>query len=152
MMRGGFEPTYRAGQVPRLALWSLGRHPVLPYVGWAIVAFVFVSMATTALYGAIELYIRSEIAKGIAGVPRGTSPAENTKSHPQRPFRSKLIAVCGRFGPDYMANIAALRKLASDPAHLAKLTEAQRNTEADNGIALDNMIVRVLSADDPDQI
>jgi hypothetical protein len=62
------------------------RHHWWPYVGWAIVAFVFVSMALPALYGALELYIRSEIAKGIAGAPRGESPAENNQAHPQRPL------------------------------------------------------------------
>jgi hypothetical protein len=31
------------------------RHPWWPYVGWAIVAFVFVSMVGTAIYGAVAL-------------------------------------------------------------------------------------------------
>ena len=62
------------------------RHHSWPYVGWAIAAFVFVSMAGTALYGAMELHIRSEIAKGIAGVARGTTPSENNQAHPQRPL------------------------------------------------------------------
>jgi hypothetical protein len=58
------------------------RHHWWPYVGWAIAAFVFVAMAGTALYGALELHIRSEIAKGIAGVQRGASPAENSQGAP----------------------------------------------------------------------
>jgi hypothetical protein len=65
------------------------RHHWWPYVGWAIVAFVFVSMAAPALYGAVELYIRSEIAKGIAGAPRGASPTENNPAHPQRPLSAE---------------------------------------------------------------
>jgi hypothetical protein len=62
------------------------RHHGWQYVGWAIVAFVFVSMAIPAIYGAIELHIRTEIAKGIAGAPRDASPAENNPAHPQRPL------------------------------------------------------------------
>lgn len=65
------------------------RHHWWPYVGWGIAGFVFASMAGTALYGAAELYIRSEIAKGIAGVSRGASPAENNQAHPQRPLVSE---------------------------------------------------------------
>jgi hypothetical protein len=43
-------------------------------------------MVWTAGYGLVELHIRSEIAKGIAGVTRGESPAENNQAHPQRPM------------------------------------------------------------------
>jgi hypothetical protein len=62
------------------------RHPAWPYIGWAIVAFVIVSIGGTALWGYTQLYIRSEIAKGVAGVERGTSPSENNQAHPQRPL------------------------------------------------------------------
>jgi hypothetical protein len=62
------------------------RHHGWLYVGWGIVAFVFAAMAVPAIYGAIELHIRTEIAKGVAGAPRGASPAENNPDHPQRPL------------------------------------------------------------------
>ena len=62
------------------------RHKVVPVVGWIVVGLCFISVSVTALYGATELYIRSEIAKGIAGIPRNSSPAENTPLRPQRPL------------------------------------------------------------------
>lgn len=64
------------------------RHHWWPYVGWATFALAFVSMAGTAIYGAAEFYIRTEIAKGLAGVPRG-APDENSPGRAQRPLTVK---------------------------------------------------------------
>lgn len=61
------------------------RHHWWPYVGWGIFALSFVAMSGIGLYGAGELYIRREIAKGIAGVPRNT-PDENNLRKPQKPL------------------------------------------------------------------
>jgi len=65
------------------------RHHWWPYVGWAIAGIVFASMAGAAIIGYVELYIRTEIAKGITGVERGSSPAENDQGRPQRPLSSQ---------------------------------------------------------------
>jgi hypothetical protein len=62
------------------------RHKIVPVVGWIVVGICFVSIVFTAGFGATEIYIRSEIAKGVAGIPRGASPAENNQEKPQRPL------------------------------------------------------------------
>ena len=62
------------------------RHPRWAVIGWIAAGAFFTAIAATVLWGAGELYIRSEIAKGIAGVPRGASPAEKIPVKPQRPL------------------------------------------------------------------
>jgi hypothetical protein len=51
------------------------RHPIVPIVAWISVALCIASVVITAGYGAIEIYIRQEVAKGLTGVPRGTPDA-----------------------------------------------------------------------------
>jgi hypothetical protein len=58
------------------------RHKIVPVVGWVVVGICFVSIFVTAGYGAVEIYIRTEIARGIAGIPRNSSPAGSTPSRP----------------------------------------------------------------------
>jgi hypothetical protein len=65
--------------VQRQAFW--------PYLGWIVFGLCFTAMVATVSYGAIELHIRREIAKGIAGVPRNT-PDANAPDRPQRPLYS----------------------------------------------------------------
>jgi hypothetical protein len=55
------------------------RHPRWPIIGWIAAGCFFTAIAATTIWpqpctiwGVIELYIRTEIAKGIAGVPRNT--------------------------------------------------------------------------------
>jgi hypothetical protein len=51
------------------------RHPWWPYVGWSVFAVCLTAIILVPTYGAIELYIRTQIAKGVSGVPRSSSPA-----------------------------------------------------------------------------
>jgi hypothetical protein len=53
-------------------------------------------------------------------------------------FRAKMIALCSKLGPSYMATMAALRK---------KVTEANEDSSP-----TDSMFVKIRSADDPDRI
>jgi len=48
------------------------RQPWWPYVGYTIALIFFGFAATMVGYGALELYIRKEIAKGVSGLPRDT--------------------------------------------------------------------------------
>jgi hypothetical protein len=66
------------------------RHHAWPYVGWAIFAVSLVCMVGVAGYGAAELFIRKEIAKGIAGVPRESSPGNPIL---QKPINTKAISI-----------------------------------------------------------
>jgi hypothetical protein len=67
------------------------RYPIIPVVGWICFAACFAAVIVTAGYGAAEIYIRTEIARGIAGVPRGT-PDENNPNRPQRPLLANTDA------------------------------------------------------------
>jgi hypothetical protein len=58
----------------------------LPTIGWIAATICFVSVLVTAGYGAIEIYIRQEIAKGITGIPRNTPESPN---RPQQPAYSQ---------------------------------------------------------------
>jgi hypothetical protein len=42
------------------------RHPWWPYIGWSVFGLCFTAMIVTAGYGAIEIYVRTQIDKGIA--------------------------------------------------------------------------------------
>jgi hypothetical protein len=53
-------------------------------------------------------------------------------------YRSKIIALCARFGPSCLANFARLKELV-----------AQGGESTGN---LDNLMVQVLAADDPDRL
>jgi hypothetical protein len=53
-------------------------------------------------------------------------------------YRSKIIALCGRLGPHYLANFAALKK---------KVAEANESTKG-----LDDLIIKILMADDPERL
>jgi hypothetical protein len=53
-------------------------------------------------------------------------------------YRSKIIALCGRLGPHYLANFAALKQ---------KVAEANESTKG-----LDDLIVKILTADDPERL
>jgi hypothetical protein len=61
------------------------RHPLLPIIGWISFAVCCSAIIVTAGYGAVEIYIRTEIAKGISGIPRGT-PGETNTNRPQTPI------------------------------------------------------------------
>jgi hypothetical protein len=61
------------------------RHPAWPYVAWIVVIICLTLMIAIPGYGAIELYIRREIAKGETGVPRNTP---DPPSRPQPPAYS----------------------------------------------------------------
>jgi hypothetical protein len=68
---------------------SIVRHRIVPIVGWVVLGVCVVSVVVTAGVGATEIYILTEIAKGVAGVPRDTSPATNNQTRPQRPLQSQ---------------------------------------------------------------
>lgn len=53
-------------------------------------------------------------------------------------YRSKVIALCARLGPSYLANFAALKEVVS------------KGNESTAG--LDNLIVKILTADDPERL
>jgi hypothetical protein len=64
------------------------RSPIIGWAGWIAFAICFATIAATIASGAVEAYIRTQIAEGIAGVPRG-SPDENNPTKPQRPLMSE---------------------------------------------------------------
>jgi len=72
---------------------GIQRHHWWPYVGWLIFAASFVTIVAVTGYGAIEFYIRQEIAKGTAGIPR------NEVGSPARP-QAPLIATDQHLMPD----------------------------------------------------
>jgi hypothetical protein len=51
------------------------QHPLVPIIGWISAALCFIAIVATVGYGATEIYIRTEIAKGLSGVPRTASPS-----------------------------------------------------------------------------
>jgi hypothetical protein len=51
--------------------------------------------------------------------------------------RSKIIALCARLGPSYLSNFAKLKEVVAE--------------QGESTARLDNLIVRVLTADDPEQ-
>jgi len=53
-------------------------------------------------------------------------------------YRSKVIALCARLGPSYLANFAALKEVVS------------KGNESTAG--LDNLIIKILTADDPERL
>ena len=68
---------------------SLLRQTIVPVFAWIVVGLCFVVIVVTAGYGATEAYVRTEIAKGIAGVPREASPATNSPNSPQRSLQTE---------------------------------------------------------------
>jgi hypothetical protein len=72
------------------------RHPAVAIAAWICVGLCLVAIVLTAGLGATEIYIRREVAKGIAGLPRGT-PDE---AAPGRPQSSPYISNWGAFQPD----------------------------------------------------
>jgi hypothetical protein len=60
-------------------------HPIMPAIGWLVFVICFLAVVVTAGAGAVEIYIRTQIAESIAGVPRGT-PNENNVVRPQTPL------------------------------------------------------------------
>lgn len=67
---------------PRLAPKS---HPFVSVVAWIALSCCLIAVVVTAGYGAMEFYIRDQIAKGVAGVPRNTPDAANP-NRPQAPL------------------------------------------------------------------
>lgn len=61
------------------------RHPWWPYIGWITFGLCLTTMIVFLVAGATEFYIRREIAKGIAGIPRET-PSNITSPGNQRPL------------------------------------------------------------------
>jgi hypothetical protein len=61
------------------------RHKWLPFAAWATLAVCVSVMIVTAGFGWTEFYIRREIAKGNAGIPRNT-PDENNPNRQQVPL------------------------------------------------------------------
>lgn len=53
-------------------------------------------------------------------------------------YRSKIIALCGRLGPHYLANFAALKKTVLEGGETTK--------------GLDDLIIKILMADDPERL
>jgi hypothetical protein len=53
-------------------------------------------------------------------------------------YRSKVIALCGRLGPHYLAKFAALKKKVAE--------EANESTKG-----LNALIIKILMADDPER-
>lgn len=63
---------------------SVVRHKWVPIAGWVAVAFCASALIVTGGFGLVELHIRREIAKGIAGIPRGEP---GTRPDSQEPLR-----------------------------------------------------------------
>jgi hypothetical protein len=61
------------------------RNILLVVVAWVSVTAIFLTTIVVAGSGAIEAYVRAEIARGVAGLSRGASPA-NTPAGDQRPL------------------------------------------------------------------
>jgi hypothetical protein len=72
------------------------RHVWWPYLAASVFFICVAAMATVAIYGAMELYIRREIATGIAGLPRGSPDASN----PNRPQTPLTVDNWGSLTPD----------------------------------------------------
>jgi hypothetical protein len=64
-------------------------HPVVATIGWTALVVCFLAIVIVGISGATEAYIRTQVAEGIAGVPRG-APDENTPTRPQRPLVSPV--------------------------------------------------------------
>ena len=73
------------------------RHAWWPYVAASVFIICVAAMASVAMYGALELYIRRQIAEGVAGLPRG--PEANNPSRQQTPFTA---GNWGSITPDQM--------------------------------------------------
>lgn len=78
------------------------RHKWLPFAAWATLAVCVSVIIITAGFGWTEFYIRSEIAKGNAGIPRNT-PNENNPNRPQVP----LSTVAQNLQPDQIRILLA---------------------------------------------
>lgn len=61
---------------------------MLATVAWLSVAAVAICAIIVFGGGAIEFYIRGQIAKGLAGVPRDSSPANSQANGSDRPLYS----------------------------------------------------------------
>jgi hypothetical protein len=64
---------------------SIRRHPAWPVVAWSILSIFILSVAFVPLYGALEIYIREQVIKRVAGVPSGT-PSDPDSSENQKPL------------------------------------------------------------------
>jgi hypothetical protein len=60
------------------------RHAWWPYVAASVFFICLAALTAGAVYGALELYIRKQIAEGVAGIPRG--PEASDPNRPQTPF------------------------------------------------------------------
>jgi hypothetical protein len=58
------------------------RHPWWPYAGWALLACSVLSLLIVAGWGAIEFYVREEVAKVQAGIPRNTPDSSSRQQRP----------------------------------------------------------------------
>jgi hypothetical protein len=72
------------------------RHAWWPYLAASVFFVCVATMATVAIYGAMELYIRREIAIGVAGLPRESPDATN----PNRSQTPLTVDNWGSLTPD----------------------------------------------------
>ena len=64
------------------------RNTVLASVAYLSLALVGIAAIVVTGYGAIEVHIQAEIAKGKAGIPREENPADSAKNGTDRPLYS----------------------------------------------------------------
>jgi hypothetical protein len=72
--------------VSRLGRQEAVRSTVLTALAWISVTAVILTFIVVTGYGGIEIYIRTQIAKGVSGVPREGSPADSAKNGTDRPL------------------------------------------------------------------
>jgi hypothetical protein len=72
--------------VSRTASSHSPRNAVLAGIAWSSLTLIVLASITVAGYGAIEFYIRAEIEKGRAGIPRAESPANSQQNGTDRPL------------------------------------------------------------------
>jgi hypothetical protein len=101
------------------------RHAWWPYVAASVFFICVAAMGTVAIYGAIELYIRHEIATGVAGLPRGTPDIGN----PSRPQTPLTVDNWGALTPDQSRILLQeLPKIALSPPIVMFSTMPNDNT------------------------
>jgi hypothetical protein len=74
--------------VSRFGETGTARSTVVTSLAWISVAAIFIAFILVTGYGAGEFYIRTQIAKGIAGVPRDSSPASSEQNGTDRALYS----------------------------------------------------------------
>jgi hypothetical protein len=100
----------------------LARHPILPIVAWTGVVICFVAITLTVGYGAVEIYIRQEIAKGITGIPCGAPD--------DRPNQPPVYSSARQLTPDQIRILAVELSKIKDLVKSVQIYTAPGDNEA----------------------